>query len=276
MRKLGLAATVLWLASLSSPAIMAGPSGAGTASADTCDQGDGRGAPTAEQRDRDAWASDLQQSAGTTPAIDQLSTAMQAVSEVQQAQSHSFWARLRDWLMGTISNEARSAAPPEWLRWLMALPQAFWKGLALAITGLLVAMLIYIIATELRAAGLFRREREKRQQAAIIRRRTVGGMPATALLADITALPLRDRLPALLGWAIARLRALQRLPADDSLTARELARCLQDEPERSWFGALTRLHERQVYAGHTVDEVAVAPLLDGARRLESAGTGQPR
>ncbi len=134
------------------------------------------------------------------------------------------------------------------------------EGVARLITylgyGLMALLVMFVIWTELRAAGLFGGVRaDARVNRATEWRRKL-------LLADVMAAPLADRpglLLKLLGEALARAN---RLPAADGLTAGALVRRaeLDSEPERAAL--------EQVAA--TAEAVRYGPSQPAPERLEGA------
>jgi hypothetical protein len=172
----------------------------------------------------------------------------------------SRWERFKRWLKEKL--ERRNDAKDE-DSWLDKLGRQFEtsEGVARAITyagyALLGVLVILVVISELRAAGILGRgRRELRRQDP----RT--GWRRRLQLADVAAAPLAERpglLLRLLGEALTRAH---RLPAADGLTASAIARRarLDEESDRAGLA--------QVAA--TADAVRFSPRLPADEALEGA------
>lgn len=130
--------------------------------------------------------------------------------------------------------------------------------------ALLALLVLFVIGSELRAAGLFggaRRAARSAAAAAEWRRRL--------LLADVLAAPLSERpgmLLRLLGEALTRVR---RLPAADGLTASALVRGarLEAEADRAALAGVAGTAEQLRYGAQPPAEEAIEGAVTTAREL---------
>ncbi len=100
--------------------------------------------------------------------------------------------------------------------------------------------------------------------------------PASIMsLDDLSSLPMRLRLPALLSWVIREFVHRGDLPASQSLTNRELLGILQkqDNSNRDYFRNLVDASELLVYGNRQPNEEGIEDLLDGARIIDKPGEG---
>ena len=169
------------------------------------------------------------------------------------------WERFKRWLKQTFENR-KDDDEAGWLeKWSRQFHTS--EGVARALTyagyAIVVALVLFVIWGELRAAGLLggiRRAARRANPAAEWRRRL--------MLADVNAAPLADRpgmLLRLLGEALTRS---QRLPAAEGLTARAIARRAELD------SAAERTELERVAA--TADEVRYADRQPGDEALEGA------
>jgi hypothetical protein len=134
--------------------------------------------------------------------------------------------------------------------------------------GVLVLLIIW---SELRAAGLWGDARARRQAGAVAawRRRLQ--------LADVAAAPLAERpglLLRLLGEALARAH---RLPAPDGLTAQGIARQaeLDDDADREGLAQVAGTSEAVRYGRQLPDDLQLETATERARRLLSRISRKP-
>jgi hypothetical protein len=186
------------------------------------------------------------------------------------------WERFKRWLERKLEKrkDDDASALEKWSRQFKTS-----EGIAQAITyigyTMVGVLVLFVIWSELRAAGLFggaRRTRTRAHQAAQWRRRLT--------LTDITAAPLADRpgmLLRLLGEALTRV---DRLPAADGMTAAAIARRarLDSEQERTELARVAATADAVRYASKPPadealeDTVTVArALLDRFARLRAGG-----
>jgi hypothetical protein len=186
------------------------------------------------------------------------------------AQPASWWQRLKLWLSERLGARA-PAALPTWLgEWLERLTPGELLQLILrhVLVGGLVIAAALIVVRELRAAGVrlpwpwsARGRRGAAQDA-------VPEAPDATALQALRCAPLAERPGLLFRLVVARFVAGGRLPADRSLTHRELReRARLDDAERATWRQLTALAERQVYAPGVAPPADAAALLDEAERL---------
>jgi len=96
-------------------------------------------------------------------------------------------------------------------------------------------------------------------------------------LALLRAMPLGQRPAQLFALLIARLVAAGRLPADRSLTHREVVRraVLDDANQRRFIDALARVSERQLYSAAGTPPDDLEDLLAQGEDLYTTGWGRP-
>jgi hypothetical protein len=175
----------------------------------------------------------------------------------QGQQGATRWERFKRWMQQKL--ESREDDDEGWLEDLSRQLQTS-EGVARAITylgyALVAALVLFVIAAELRAAGLLSRRRAAERAAADApwRRRLV--------LADVTAAPLAERpglLLRLLGEALTRAH---RLPASEGLTANAIVRRaeLDDAADRAALAQVATV----------ADQVRYAPQVPAGSALEGA------
>jgi hypothetical protein len=176
------------------------------------------------------------------------------------------WERFKRWLKQKFEDREDD----DDAGWLERLSRQFRtsEGVARAITyvgyALVIALVLYVIWSELRALGLLggvRRASRRASSAAEWRRRL--------LLADVFDAPLAERpgmLLRLLGEALSRA---QRLPAPEGLTAAELARRarLESDADRAELARVAATAEQVRYAAQPPPEEAIENSVDRAREL---------
>lgn len=168
------------------------------------------------------------------------------------------WERFKRWIKQLRNPKDDDAEGGILARWSRELSTS--EGVARVISyigyALLGLLVLFVIASELRAAGVFdarRRAAARNSPEAQWRRRL--------LLADVGAAPLAERpgmLLRLLGEALARA---QRLPAADGLTADAIARRarLDTDADRAELAQVAR----------TADEIRYADRVPPASTLEA-------
>lgn len=167
----------------------------------------------------------------------------------QGQQGATRWERFKRWLKQKM--ESRDDNEAGWLEsWSRQLQTS--EGVAQAITyvgyALVAGLVIFVIAAELRAAGLLsarRRAAEHAHPAAPWRRRLA--------LADVAAAPLAERPGMLLRLLGDSLTRAHRLPAAEGLTASAIARraVLDDTTDRDSLAHIATVADEARYAPHT-------------------------
>jgi len=176
------------------------------------------------------------------------------------------WERFKRWLKQKFEDRQDE----DDAGWLERLSRQFRtsEGVARAITylgyALVIALVLYVIWSELRALGLLggvRRASRRVSPAAEWRRRL--------MLTDVFDAPLAERpgmLLRLLGEALSRA---QRLPAPEGLTAAELARRarLESDADRADLARVAATAEQVRYAAQPPPEDAIESSVEQAREL---------
>jgi hypothetical protein len=183
----------------------------------------------------------------------------------QGQQGATRWERFKRWLKHKL--ESREDNESGWLaNWSRQLQTS--EGVAQAITylgyALVAGLVIFVIAAELRAAGLLsarRRAAERANPAAPWRRRLA--------LADVAAAPLVERPGMLLRLLGDSLTRAHRLPAAEGLTASAIARraALDDTGDRDALSRIATVAEEVRYAAHTPAEQTLEVTVNAAKVL---------
>lgn len=199
------------------------------------------------------------------PKLDSLAPVLEELG-AQGKQGATRWERFKRWLREKFE---RRHGPEEqgWLERLrgqLSSSEGVMRALTYVCYGLVIALVLFMIAAELRAAGLLggKGRASRRAAAAAEWRRRL-------LLADIMAAPLSERpgmLLRLLGEALTRV---QRLPAADGLTAPALARRarLEEEPDRAALARVADAAEQRRYGARLPDDTALEGAVAAARDL---------
>jgi hypothetical protein len=176
------------------------------------------------------------------------------------------WDRFKRWLKEKLENrkdDDETSALEKWSRQFQTS-----EGIAQAITYagyvMVGVLMLFVIWSELRAAGLLGRTR---------RGRGAGGPAAQwrrrLMLSDIAAAPLADRpgmLLRLLGEALTRA---ERLPAADGLTAATIVRraTLDSEQERAALAQIATTADTVRYGSNPPPEEQLEGTVNSAKAL---------
>jgi hypothetical protein len=183
----------------------------------------------------------------------------------QGQQGATRWERFKRWLEQKLENrdDDEEGLLDEWSRQLQTS-----EGVARAITyfgyALVAGLVIFVIAAELRAAGLLsarRRAAERANPASLWRRRLV--------LADVAAAPLADRPGMLLRLLGETLTRAHRLPAAEGLTASAIARRaeLDDAADRDALNRVATVADTARYAPRAPANEALEGAVTTAKAL---------
>lgn len=191
------------------------------------------------------------------PETETLAPVLAALGE-QGQQGATRWERLKRWFKQKL--ESREDDEKGWLdEWRRELQTS--EGIARALTyvgyALVATLVLFVIAAELRAAGLLSARRRAAGRAAPDspwRRRLA--------LADVAAAPLADRPGMLLRLLGESLTRAHRLPASEGLTATAIARRaeLDETADRAGLERVASVAE----------QVRYAPQAPGSSVLEDA------
>ena len=176
------------------------------------------------------------------------------------------WDRFKRWLKEKLENRTdddEASALEKWSRQFQTS-----EGIAQAITyagyAMVGVLMLFVIASELRAAGLLggvRRARGAADPAAQWRRRL--------MLADIAAAPLADRPGMLLRLLGESLTRADRLPAAEGLTAAAIVRraSLDSEQERAALAQVAMTADTVRYGNHPPPDEELEGTVTSARAL---------
>lgn len=183
----------------------------------------------------------------------------------QGRQGATRWERFKRWLKQKL--ESRDEDEAGWLEsWSRQLQTS--EGIAQAITylgyALVAGLVLFVIAAELRAAGLLsarRRAAEHANPAAPWRRRLA--------LADVAAAPLAQRPGMLLRLLSESLTRAHRLPAAEGLTAGAIARraALDDASDREALARIATVAEEARYAPRAPADETLEEAVSAAQTL---------
>jgi len=186
-----------------------------------------------------------------------------------QTAHRSWWQRLEDWVAQHLP--VSRSAPAQWLlRWLQRLqlsPAAARMLFYVLLAGLLLGAAAIVIL-EVRATRPAARGRRAGAP------RLAGPVPESPwTLARLQREPPAARPALLFGMLAVKLAAAGRLPADRSLTHRELAARvrLEDPGARALWARLSSLAERQLYAATPILPADAESVLAQAQDLYLAG-----
>lgn len=211
---------------------------------------------------------------GPAPSVATLAPILHALPGPTVA-PRSWWQRFWDWLLEHLHLSNSQSSNPWWIELARQLSGAqwLWKGL---IWGTLIALpvLVAVILTrEIRALG--RRSTDAAVPADETEAADASGPPGSRL-ALLRQAPLGQRPARLFAMLIARLVAAGRLPADRSLTHREVARAavLDGAEQRRYLESLARLSERQLYSAAATTPADLEELLARGEDLYTTGWGR--
>ncbi|MGQ0618704.1 MAG: hypothetical protein ACT4QA_02120 [Panacagrimonas sp.] len=202
-------------------------------------------------------------------ALADLDPILAGIQQDRQQAPESLWARFKRWLLAQLpASRDRSNEVPAWLRWLELISPDAIRRTGWIAFALMALTLLWIVARELHVLGAFSRRP----------RTPPGRLPPPALvlepqappsLTEVADLPAGEQPVALFRFVLASLRATRQLPVDDSLTHRELQRCLQgDEDEQRLFGLIAGVAESRIYGGFVPGAEQVRDLIEAAARFE--------
>jgi hypothetical protein len=199
------------------------------------------------------------------PKLDAL-TPVLADLGAEGKQGATRWERFKRWLREKFERR-HGPAQQGWLDRLrseLSSSEGVMRALTYVCYGLVIALVLFVIASELRAAGLLGgpgRAGRRAAAAAEWRRRL--------LLADIMAAPLSERPGMLLRLIGEALTRVQRLPAAEGLTAPALVRRarLEEVPDREALARVADAAEQRRYGASPPDDAALEGAVDTARDL---------
>jgi hypothetical protein len=188
---------------------------------------------------------------GAAPRVADLSEILQTL-EVHDVDRPSLWARIKAWLLGWLQQPLRQDTG--WLRSLLAhlkVPQLLAQAIGYAMIAGLLALTVWIVLGELKAAGVLPRERKRRTQGHTGQSAMVLTMPE-GVAPGLASLPRWQQPAALLAMLVQVLRQSGRLGLERALTHRELAQRgrFDDETQHARFRRVALLAERELYGAH--------------------------
>ena len=203
--------------------------------------------------------------AGALPIADRLAPVLEELGARGQ-QGATRWERFKRWLKELREQPDEEDDEGFLEKWSRQLSTS--EGVARVITyvgyALLAALVLFVVAAELRAAGLFGARRR-----AAARQRPEAEWRRRLMLADVAAAPLADRpgmLLRLLGEALTRAH---RLPAADGLTASAIAARAQldAEGDRAELARVAGASDEIRYASRVPENSALEETVERAKSL---------
>jgi hypothetical protein len=193
-----------------------------------------------------------------------------------QAPPQSWWQRWKAVLSRWLTGGGERPMPPWVTSWLERLTpgRLALELIAYVMIGAIVLLAAFIVWREVRAADI---------GGAGVRRRRGGcvdaaSAPPAGELDELGGVAPHERPRVLFRLVAARLARSGQLPADRSLTHRELrarAQRVSDDERRAWQ-ALARLAERRLYAAPVANDPDAAAVLADAQRLLLPAPAGPR
>ena len=210
-----------------------------------------------------------QATAGTparaAPRTESLAPVLAELGE-QGRQGVTRWERFKRWLKQKFENrkdDDEAGWLEKWSRQFRT-PEGVSQAMTYVGYALVVALVLFVIWGELRAAGLLggiRRAARRMSPAAQWRRRL--------MLADVSAAPLADRPGMLLKLIGEALTRAQRLPAADGLSAGAIARraALDSADERAELTRVAVTADEVRYADRRPPDEALEGVIGAAKTL---------
>jgi hypothetical protein len=202
---------------------------------------------------------------GAQPVLPRLAPVLAELGDTGQ-QGATRWERFKRWLKESFEDRKKDDEQSPLEQWSHQFRTS--EGVARAFTylgyAMVMALVLFVIWSELKAAGLFgaaRRAARRANPAAEWRRRL--------MLADVMAAPLAERpgmLLRLLGEALTRAH---RLPAAEGMTAGAIARRaeLEGEADRAALAQLAVTSDEIRYADRRPPDSALENTVSAARAL---------
>jgi hypothetical protein len=200
------------------------------------------------------------------PQATHVAAALAALAPSDRAGS-GWWARFREWLRGVLQ-ERQSGADSGWVGRLfgsLSRPGSVVKLVSLVALAAVAVLAGLMVLNELRAAGLLRLTRGRRQAAG-----APGGAAAAASgWPQIASAAAIEQPRLLLELIAARLAEHDRLPPARALTLHELTRAarLSDEGARARLAELAAACERLRFSGQLLPAAVLAAALARGREL---------
>jgi hypothetical protein len=217
------------------------------------------------------WLATLLHPALTTgPDVSRLEPILRGLRK-PVVRSSTWWQRVWDWIVKHLNGNAPNPADSWWAKFVRQIIAAplLWASLILCALVALVVAVVVVVAREIRAG------RTSKPASVAIPIAPIG--PANSQLALLRQVPLAQRPARLFAMLISRLVSADRLPADRSLTHREVVRRaqLEESDQRRYIESLARLSEQQLYAGATTPPEGIEEFLARGEDLYTTGWSRP-
>jgi len=213
--------------------------------------------------------------AGPWPDPGVVAGVLAGIQTAQLEREKTLWQRFTDWLKRILERKSASS-DSRWLEdWLRenSPSERVVRGIFTGLVILLVAGVLWVVYSELRAAGLLGRRR-----AVSLEQSVSGAAPASrrvSTLADAS----ESELPAvLIALLLEQLRRLGQVQDRRSMTHRELVRAAHFDSagEGETFRALVAVAERLRYAAMAPAAEALRDVVGEARGLLEGLSRRPR
>jgi hypothetical protein len=205
--------------------------------------------------------------------VGEIANIVRDLTHAQSARPLSLKERFLRWLHEKLQRRQSSPAD-NWLsRWLreVSLPDKARELITYALIVAVVILALVVIVTELRAAGVLKRTKQKRHDAGIAGELRI----AELTFADLDAAALRDKPSVMLQLILAALVKSGRLQSERSLTRRELIErvAFDEQSQRDRFRDIARGAEYARYASTGLNAQQIEMLLAQGRVMHAALTG---
>ena len=201
---------------------------------------------------------------------------VQEVETTQAGREMSLWEKFKAWLEKILKRQGgkeKSSWLSDWLKEHKP-SEAVMERIGYGLLILLVAGALWIVYSELRAAGMLGRWSRRRRDAPTDTRAASPARPATTL-----ANAGDEELPALLiALLLEQLRHLGRIQDRLSMTHRELASAAKfdSSDDRETFGSLVAVAEKLRYAAIAPAQAQLRQAVDAAKLLLARLLRPPR
>jgi len=198
------------------------------------------------------------------PDVQRLHTVLTEIGQAPERRD-SLWKRLRLW-MSQVLTSSEESSDDDWIpRFVnrIGLPQTVIELVSYVALGSIITLGLVILANELRAAGVFRRSRERK--AAVVPNQPA--LISQMSWSDVERADAADKPRVVLELIIDRLMRAHLLPPARSLTNRELARVvrLPSDKDQERLCALALTAERMRYAPAAAKLAEVEAAVAGGR-----------
>jgi hypothetical protein len=215
----------------------------------------------------DDWYAD-HDPASREPDAAALGPILESLRAQQPERPLTWLERFERWLRSLADRQEQRDSDNWFSRWLEAhVTEVVMTTIIFVILAVILALTIFVIVNELRAAGVFRKRLATEDDSIAIRTAATAHDAAV----EFDSLPPDRKISMLLRMLVTTLVQSGRLRTERSLTHRELcARAnFDDAQQRESFKRVAALAERTVYGSSEVPATEVEPIVTAARALDA-------